>query len=162
MEPKITRLRLVEGLHFTGRSPSGHEVEFDSRIDDEGPTAGPSPMEMQLLALGGCGAMDTISILRKMRQQVTDYEVALTHERAAEHPRVFTSITITHTFEGRELAESMVRRAVALPMARYCPVFAMLRPAVDIRERYTITDLATGATASGELTFEDAQREAGA
>jgi putative redox protein len=112
-------------------------------------------MELQLLALGGCGAMDTISILRKMRQDVTDYEVRLTHERSSEHPRVFTSITMTHAVRGRALAEGMIRRAISLTMARYCPVYAMLQPTVDIRERYEITDETTGATTSAEITPDD-------
>jgi putative redox protein len=155
MEPNITTLRLCEGLHFTGRTARGHELELDGEA-----ATGPSPMELQLLALGGCGAMDTISILRKMRQDVTGYELLLTHERAGEHPRVFTSITMTHAVRGRALAEGMIRRAISLTMARYCPVYAMLQPTVDIRERYEITDDATGATISAEITSDDVQAAA--
>jgi putative redox protein len=160
MDAKPTTLTLVDKLHFQGLTPSGVTLDLDSPLD-ESARAGASPMELQLLALGGCGAMDTISILRKMRQYVTGYEVSLTHERAADHPRVFTSITITHVIRGRNLAPSMVRRAVALPMARYCPVFAMLNPSVPITERYEITDEATGATTSGAVSLEEAQAEAG-
>ncbi len=159
MESHVTTIRLAEGLHFTGRTASGHQVELDSRLDAAGPGVGPSPMEVQLLALGGCGAMDTISILRKMRQDVTGYEVRLTHERASEHPRVFTHITITHAIKGRDLAEGMVRRAIGLTMSKYCPVYAMLHPTVDIRECYEITDEASRTTTSGDVTIEDAQAE---
>jgi putative redox protein len=159
MDAKPTKLTLVDKLHFRGLTPSGVALDLDSPLD-ESTRVGVSPMELQLLALGGCGAMDTISILRKMRQDVTAYEVSLAHERASDHPKVFTSVTITHAIRGRNLVPAMVRRAVALPMARYCPVFAMLNRSVRITELYEITDDATGAATSGSVTLEEAQAEA--
>jgi putative redox protein len=155
--PKETLLTLVDDLHFIGRTASGFEIDLDSRIAGEEPLAGPSPMEIQLLALGGCTGMDVISILRKMRQDVTGYDVRLTHERAVEHPRIFKAITMTHLIRGRDLEQAMVVRAISLTMARYCPVFAMLSPSVDIRERYEVTDEATAAAvATGEIRLDDA------
>jgi putative redox protein len=113
-------------------------------------------MELQLVALGGCTAMDTISVLRKMRQDVTAYDVRITSERAAEHPRVFTSILMTHEIRGRNVSETNVHRAIELTMIRYCPVFAMLHPTVDVRERYEITDDDSGAVTSGDVVPADA------
>jgi putative redox protein len=145
-----TRLHLVDGLRFTGTTPSGHTIELDSSVD--GAPSAPTPMEAQLVALGGCTAMDTISILRKMRQEVAAYDVRLSAERAPEHPRVYTSILMTHEVRGWGVSEANVQRAIQLTMTRYCPVFAMLSPGVDIRERYEITDEATGSIASGEVS----------
>ena len=148
-----TRVRLVDGLHFVGTTPSGHTIDLDS--DVESGASGATPMELQLVALGGCSAMDTISILRKMRQEVSAYDVRLTSERAAEHPRVYTSILMTHEIGGRDLSEAQVHRAIQLTMIRYCPVFAMLYPKVAIRERYEITDAVTGAVVAGEASMEE-------
>jgi len=148
-----TRLHLVEGLRFTGSTPTGHSISLDSKVDGEASAA--TPMELQLVALGGCTAMDTISILRKMRQDVTAYDVRLTSERATEHPRVFTSILMTHEIRGRAVSETNVHRAIELTMTRYCPVFAMLHPTVDVRERYEITDVDTGAVVTGEVVPGD-------
>ncbi len=159
MDINTTTLHLVDGLHFTGRTATGHHLDLDSPLEGDEPGAGPSPMQLQLLALGGCGAMDTISILRKMRQDVTGYDLRLTHERATDHPRVFTSIAITHVLKGQGLAEAMVRRAIGLTMSKYCPVYAMLHPSVDIRERYEITDDGTGETIAGEVTLDDAKAD---
>jgi putative redox protein len=144
---------LVDGLHFVGATPSGHTIDLDSNV--EGPPAAATPMELQLVALGGCTAMDTISILRKMRQDVTAYDVRLTSERAVEHPRVYTSIVMIHEFRGRDLSEAQVHRAIQLTMIRYCPVFAMLYPKVGIRERYAITDAVSGDVVSGDVSMED-------
>ena len=147
-----TRLHLVEGLRFTGTTANGHVVELDSNA--EGPPRAATPMQLQLVALGGCTAMDTISILRKMRQDVTGYDVVLTSDRAEEHPRVYTAITMTHIVRGRGVVEANVHRAIQLTMTRYCPVFAMLYPKVGIREAYEITDDATGAVLSGAVSMD--------
>jgi putative redox protein len=147
-----TRLHLVDELRFTGLTPNGHTIELDSNAD--GPPTAATPMQLQLVALGGCTAMDTISILRKMREDVTAYDVRLSAERADEYPRVYTSILMTHELRGRAMSEANVHRAIQLTMTRYCPVFAMLYPKVDIRERYEITDEATGEIVLGEVARE--------
>jgi putative redox protein len=152
-----TRLDLVDGLHFVGTTPSGHTVQLDSKV--EGATAAATPMELQLIALGGCSAMDTISILRKMRQEVSAYGVRLASERAAEHPQVYTSIVMTHEIGGQDLSETQVHRAIQLTMIRYCPVFAMLYPKVAISERYEITDVVSGAVVAGDVSMEEDGRE---
>lgn len=149
-----TRLHLVGDLRFTGTTPTGHAISLDSTAD--GVASAATPMELQLVALGGCTAMDTISVLRKMRQDVTAYDVRITSERAAEHPRVFTSILMTHEIRGRNVSETNVHRAIELTMIRYCPVFAMLHPTVDVRERYEITDDDSGAVTSGDVVPADA------
>ena len=148
-----TRLHLVDELRFTATTPNGHTVELDSHAD--GPPTAATPMQLQLVALGGCTAMDTISVLRKMRQDVTSYDVRLSAERAEEHPRVYTSILMTHELRGHAIVEANVHRAIQLTMTRYCPVFAMLYPTVAIRERYEITDDDTGVVVAGEVSRED-------
>lgn len=147
-------MTLIDGLRFTAETGSGHRVELDSRTDDA-PLAAPSPMELQLVALGGCTAMDVISILRKMRQEVKEYTLQLTGERASEHPKVYTTIDVVHRLRGRGIAEDSVRRAIQLTIERYCPVFNMLYPKVDIRELYTIEDATSGATVEGVVARAD-------
>lgn len=151
-----TILRLHEGLHFEATTPSGFRIDIDSRVEPADAPAGPSPMELQLVALGGCTAMDVASILRKMRQEVAGYEVGLTYTRAKAHPKVYTAVRIEHRLRGRSIGESQVRRAIALTITRYCPVFAMLFPKVAITEHYTISDETTAAVTSGDATAGDA------
>ncbi len=154
--PPQTVLRLKDGLHFVATTPAGFTVDLDSKVEAGPDAVAPSPMELQLIALGGCGAMDSVSILRKMRQDVTAYEVRLSYTRALEHPRVYTSVQIVHVVHGRNLIEANVHRAIQLTMVRYCPVFAMLSPKVDITERYEMIDDVTGAIASGDVAMEEA------
>lgn len=108
-------------------------------------------MEMLLVGLGGCTGMDVISILRKMRQEVTHYEVRLEGTRAEEHPKIYTDITVEHVLKGRKLQEELVRKAVDLSANRYCPASAMLGKAAKIRHTYRIIDERTGIEESGAL-----------
>ena len=155
MTTRETVVRFRENLQFTATTPSGFDVELDSSAAPGGPLSAPTPMELQLVALGGCSGMDVISVLRKMRQDVTSYDVRLTNVRATDHPGAYTSIELLHAVRGRGVGESNVRRAIELSMQRYCPIYAMLHPAVDITERYEIVDEATGATVTGIVELSD-------
>lgn len=145
MAAQVT-LRLVEGMRFDAVTPAGHVLPLDSVSVPGEAGAGPSPTQLVLAALGACGAMDVVSILRKMRQGVTSYEVIVTGERAEEHPRVYTSIDVRHVVRGAPLAAASVQRAIQLSITRYCPVYAMLSRAVPISVRFEMTDEATSAT----------------
>ena len=83
------RVKWVEGLTFLGESASGHQILMDGNSGDKAP----SPMEMVLMAAGGCSAIDVVSILQKGRHDVTDCEVKLTSERREEAPRLFRELS---------------------------------------------------------------------
>jgi putative redox protein len=118
-------------------------MDSDAGVGGQG--KGPLPMEVVLLAFGGCTGMDVISILRKMRQEVSSYDVRLVGDRTDQQPTVFTDITVEHVVRGRNLNVDNVRRAVELSVTRYCPVSAMLsKGGVHITERYRVIDEATG------------------
>jgi putative redox protein len=161
MTTNRSQLSLIDGLHLRAKTGSGHTVEFDSHVgDDQVPSVASSPMEVVLSSAGACMSMDAISILRKMREDVSSYDVYLEGDRADEHPRVFTEIRMTHRVRGRAVREASVARALQLSMTRYCPVFAMLSATVDIAVRYEITDEETGAVISGEAEREAATAQA--
>jgi len=61
---------------------------------------GPKPIELTLLALGGCTAFDVINILRKKRQEVTGYEIELRADQNPEPPNYFTRVEIRHRLSG--------------------------------------------------------------
>ena len=149
------RLSLVDEMRFVATARSSREVIVDSTPDARGGDGvGPGPMEMVLVALGSCMGMDTISILRKMRQDVTSYEIRVTGERATGHPRVFTTISMMHRLSGPCVAEASVARALQLSISRYCPVYAMLGKSVAINVRYEVTDGSSGARSTGEVVRE--------
>jgi putative redox protein len=146
------RVELVDGMTFRGVSGSGHDFLMDAESAAGGQERGPRPMEAVLMAFGGCTGMDVISILRKMRQTVTGYEVRLVGDRTAEQPTVFTDITVEHVVRGRNLNLDNVLRAIELSATRYCPVSAMLsKGGVHITESYRVIDEARGQEQTGIL-----------
>src|SRR5258708_31378356 len=104
--------RVVEGLTFVGESGSGHAVVVDASADIGGQDLGPRPMEMILMGLGTCSAIDVVHILRKARQAVSDCVVELDADRADEDPKVFTRIGMHYVVSGRNLARAQVEREI--------------------------------------------------
>ncbi|ATM99206.1 MULTISPECIES: OsmC family protein [Proteus] len=131
------RVKWVEDLSFVGESSSGHQIMMDGNSGDKAP----SPMEMVLIAAGGCSAIDVVSILRKGRHQVTDCEVKLTSERREEAPRLFTDINLHFIVSGKELTDKIVERAVQLSAEKYCSVSLMLGKAANITHSFEIKDI---------------------
>jgi putative redox protein len=133
----VARLRYAGGDAFVAESPSGHAIVtgFSKKADNS-----PSPMELVLLAVGGCTGADVVSILAKKRQRVTGYEIEVRFERRAEHPRVYTSIEMLHRIRGRSVDPRAVARAIELSETKYCSVSAMLRPGVAITSRYEVVE----------------------
>lgn len=146
-------LELAEGMSFRATSGSGHTLTLDAAPEVGGMNRGPRPMELLLLGLGGCTGMDVISILRKMRQEVTGYQVRVSGERAESHPQIFTRITVEHVVRGRGVKPASVQRAIELSATRYCSASAMLERAARIEQTYRIIDDDTGEEITGALTF---------
>lgn len=126
----------VEGVKFVGESESGHQVI----LDGANPGEGASPMELILLAVGGCSSVDVVSILEKARQTVTACHVELQGERAQDVPRVFETINLHFVVTGKGVAEKQVARAVALSMEKYCSVSLMLEKSVKITHSYQVVE----------------------
>jgi len=142
---------LLDGMAFRATTGTGHEVVMDAAPEVGGSDAGPRPMEMLLVGLGGCTGMDVISILRKMHQHVSGYQIRLSGERATDHPKIFTSISVEHVVRGRDLSADAVKRAVELSATRYCSAAAMLNRAARVEETYRVIDDASGQEQTGAL-----------
>ncbi len=117
---------------FTGVAESGATLVMDSRTDQGGEGAGPSPMETALMAMAGCTGMDVLDILQKMRAPLDRFSIDVEAERAAEHPRVFTKIHVRYVVSGPGLKQEQVERAVGLSLEKYCSVTAMFRRTAEV------------------------------
>ena len=127
-----------ENMTFIGMPDSGFPVQMDADSSFGGSNQGVRPMEMVALGLAGCTGMDVISILRKKRQQVTQFEVQVNAPRSPEHPKVFTRALITYIVTGRNVDESAVLRSIELSITKYCPVQVMLSLAFPMELHYEI------------------------
>jgi putative redox protein len=125
-----TCVRLLNDLHFQGSARSGHTVDLDAPASGKD-SAGMTPMELLLISLASCSAMDVAAILRKKRQLVEGLEVRVHGQRQAEHPTVFTNINLEYVVHG-DVDPQALTRAIELSRERYCPIWAMLEPGVRI------------------------------
>jgi putative redox protein len=122
---------------WVGISPSGHAQVLDT--DHERGSA-PTPVELLLIALGSCTAVDVISIMRKKRERVTDYRVEVKGFRRDEHPRKFTRMEVRHIVRGQSISERALAQAIELSETKYCSVAETLRPTVEIVSSYQIIE----------------------
>jgi putative redox protein len=136
IEIKTARLRYAGGEAFVAESQSGHAIVTSFAHE----LSAPSPMELLLIALGGCTGADVVSILEKKRQRVTGYEIEVRAERRAEHPRIYTNIEVVHRVRGHGIDPKAVAQAVELSETKYCSVSAMLGASAHIAMRYEITN----------------------
>ncbi len=125
-------------MSFTGSADSGFEVPLGSYPEVGGDNDGFRPMELMAVSLAGCTAMDVISILKKKRQEVSDFQVKVETERADQHPKVFTSAVIEYHVAGKDIAENAVTRAMELSADAYCPAQAMIGKIIPITLKYYI------------------------
>ncbi|GHD54238.1 peroxiredoxin [Thalassobaculum fulvum] len=138
------RIKWVEERTFVGESGSGHRIVLGARATPDGPTPGPSPMELVLMGAGGCTAFDVVQILEKGREAVEDCVVELEAERAETDPKVFTRIHMHFVVKGRNLAPAKVERAIALSAEKYCSASLMLAKTATITHDFEVVDTAAG------------------
>jgi len=127
----------VPGGPFIGKADSGHATVLDW---SGGTNSAPSPVEMLLLSLGACSAIDVVSILEKARTPAESFRVELSGERAEAHPRVFTKIHLTYVVKGKGIKPAALERAIHLSEEKYCSISAMIRDVAKIKSTYRIEE----------------------
>jgi putative redox protein len=125
---------------FIATPPSGHAHLIDVKGDRH---AAANPVEMLLVAVAGCTAADVVSILKKKRQDVTEYRVEVTGTRAEEHPRKFLTFHLHHIVHGRGVSAKAVEDAIELSDTKYCSVAATVRPTAKITTSFEVIDVPT-------------------
>ena len=130
-------IHLAENDFFIGITPSGHAQTIETNSER---ASAATPMELVLLALGSCTGVDVISILRKKRQQVTDYRIEVSGERREEFPHSYTRLYVKHIVRGRGVSEAAIARAIELSETKYCSVAATLRGSAEIVTTYEIVE----------------------
>lgn len=133
------RVTWLNEMQFVAETGSGHAVVLESG----GQNRAPSPMEMLLVGMAGCTAVDIVHILKRMRQPVTGVQVNVKGMRAESRPRVYTDIQVEYVVTGRGLSEEKVRRAVELSETTYCSASAMLAKTAAITSTIRILEADT-------------------
>ena len=98
------QLQWIKEWQFSARVGDGPTI----LIDGKEPRSGPSPMQLVLMGVAGCTAIDVILVMEKKRINVTDFQINITGERAQEHPKRYTHIQIEYVLTGTGISEKAV------------------------------------------------------
>ena len=127
--PKIELSRVHGDFGFEARDEYGHSVNMDSSPESGGENFGVRPMQMLLMGIGGCSAIDVISILKKQRQDIKDYKMVINGNReAGKEPSLWQNVDIEFHLYG-DIDEDKAKRAAELSINKYCSVAATLEKA---------------------------------
>lgn len=137
MDKKSAKVVWRERMTFDATAHAGHRLVVDVSKAAGGDDRGPNPMELLLIAVAGCTAMDVVSVLQKKREPLEGLEVSVEGTRAQEHPKVYTNIEVVYRARGKVKPQALAH-AIELSETKYCSVGAMLGKTAHITTRYEI------------------------
>jgi putative redox protein len=118
-----------------------HRIIMDARPEVGGKNSGPRPKPLLMVSLAGCTGMDVISILQKMKVEVTGFYMRVIGELTEDHPKRYTAIKLIYEFSGINLPADKLKRAVELSQEKYCGVSATLKDSCEISYEIKINEI---------------------
>jgi|GEM_PF-13465 len=135
---KISLQRQNDYYHFLAHNESGATLQLDASPKIGGQNKGFRPMESLLAGLGGCSAIDIISILKKQRQQIDDFKIEIEAQRQEDTiPSIFETIEVTIIITG-VVDERKLQKAIDLTVEKYCSVYHILKETASIHYSYEL------------------------
>lgn len=137
---QVELVRIDDAFHFQANGMSGVPVDIDAAENIGGHNAGSRPMELLLMGLGGCTAIDVILIMKKQRQVIEDLKISVSGEREkieGTEMTPFRKINIHFQFKGNILEEK-AKKAIELSMEKYCSATAQFSGSAEITHTFEI------------------------
>jgi putative redox protein len=127
--PKIELARVNGDFGFEATDENGHTIKMDTSPESGGQNFGVRPMQILLMGLAGCSAIDVLAILKKQRQDVKDYKMVINGEREkGKEPSLWQQIEIEFHLYG-DIDKDKALKAAELSIGKYCSVSATLEKA---------------------------------
>jgi uncharacterized OsmC-like protein len=107
--------KLLENTRLVADNGRGHEVTCDLPENQGGTNAGPSPLELAVMALAGCGVIIYADVCKNSKIDPGNIEVSVEAEKAPGSP-VLSGVTMKvniKTKARRALVEAAWRRTEA-------------------------------------------------
>jgi len=128
---KITLNRINGDYLFECKNSIGNSILLDNISESDG-TKAVSPMESLLMAVAGCSGIDMVSIMKKQRQELTNFSAEVEGERIQEDDaKPFKNIMVKFFLEGK-IDPNKARKAAELSFVKYCSVSKTLEPKVTV------------------------------
>jgi putative redox protein len=131
---KVNLERINKDYLFEVRNEAGRGIILDNKSKTEGVVAGISPMELILMGVAGCSAIDIVSILGKQKINPNSLRMEVHgHRKEGEIPALFHTIEIAIYLDGENLTPEKAVRAAKLSYDKYCSVSKMIDSVADIQ-----------------------------
>ncbi len=135
---RVTLERKNEDYLLEATGKSGNTVMIDHSGMET--VQGVSPMELILMGVGSCSAIDIIAILKKQRQEITSYKVDVTGERyGLDDSKPFKAMHVIVRLEG-SIDPFKAQKAADLSFEKYCSVSKTFDSVVAITWEVMVND----------------------
>lgn len=137
---RVILKRIDADFNFEAMNEDGNTISIDGAPSIGGHNKGMRPMQLLLAAIGGCSAMDIISILRKQKQEIVFFDIEVDGKREKTETKdysLFETIEIHFTLKGK-VDKDKAERAVKLSMEKYCSVAKTLEPTAKITYKVSV------------------------
>lgn len=126
-------------FHFKATNAEGLSIDIDDGTAyEDGKGHGVGPMQLLMMAIGGCSGVDIVSILQKGRQQIDSFSIDVSGTKPdGVAPSVYETVEVHFILEG-SIDAGRVQRAVELSLGKYCSVSRIIEKTAEISYRYTI------------------------
>jgi putative redox protein len=120
-----------EKLHFKGQADCNQPVSIDY-TPPLGDNLGYTSLELLLLSLSSCIGSSVLTLLRKMRKNITNFEIESKGIRKQEHPTAFKTIFLDIKLSSSNISAEELQKVISLSEESYCPIWAMMKGNVEI------------------------------
>ncbi len=131
-------IRHTDGHTFLAKSESNHWLPFESALAPGEPYAANNPVQLLVIACGGCVSIDVLGMLQKSRREVTRYEMEVDASRAETNPKILRGLCFHVKVDGPEITFEQVQRALDLSLTKYCSVSLSLDRSITFKARITL------------------------
>ena len=128
---------VIAELVWSGELQFGATSGKTAIVIDGDSTAGPSPVQLLVMGLAGCMAIDVVDIVRKGRHPLTAFRATITGGRNPSPPRHLVKVELRFHVHG-DVPEPAVERAIMLSRDKYCSVWHSLRPDIELTTAFSI------------------------
>jgi putative redox protein len=105
-------------------------IDANKEVGGEG--KGFRPKALMLSSLAGCSGLDIVSLLKKMRAEVKDFNIEIEAELTDEHPKFYKKVKVIYNFYDSDFKKDKIEKSVNLSEERYCGVMHMFKQFAEV------------------------------
>lgn len=105
-------------------------IDANKEVGGEG--KGFRPKALMLSSLAGCSGLDVVSLLKKMRAEVKDFNIEIEAELTDEHPKFYNKVKVVYNFYDSDFKKDKIEKSVKLSEERYCGVMYMFKQFAEV------------------------------